>query len=62
MFECIWVFWIFYASLCYSIGIANATIIRSYADSEENLTDEDKEYREEYGDDFTEGAISHPIS
>ena len=32
------------------------------ADSEENLTDEDREYREEYGDDYTEGATSHPIS
>ena len=24
--------------------------------------DEDREYREEYGDDYTEGATSHPIS
>ena len=32
------------------------------ADSEENQTDEDREYREEYGDDYTEGATSHPIS
>ena len=32
------------------------------ANSEENLTDEDREYREENGDDYTEGATSHPIS
>ena len=38
------------------------TIIRSYADSEENQMDEEHEYREEYGDDYTEGATSHPIS
>ena len=60
MFECIWLFFI--AFLCYSIDVANATIIRSFAYSEENQTDEDREYREEYGDDFTEGATSHPIS
>ena len=24
--------------------------------------DEDREYREEYGDDYTEGATSHPTS
>ena len=52
----------FIASLCYSIDVANATIIRSYADSEENQTDEDREYHEEYGDDFTKGATSHPTS
>ena len=52
----------FIASLCYSIDVANATIMRSFADSEENRTDEDREYREEYGDDYTEGATSHPIS
>jgi hypothetical protein len=52
----------FIASLCYSIDAANATIIRSYADSEKNLTDEDREYREEYRDDFIEGSTSHPIS
>ena len=55
-------FWIFIASLCYSIDVANATIIRSYADLEENQTDEDHEYREEWGNDFTEGATSHPTS
>ena len=32
------------------------------AESEENQTDEDQEYREEYGDDYTEGATSHPNS
>ena len=42
--------------------VANVTIMRSFADSEENRTDEDREYREEYGDDYTEGATSHPIS
>ena len=62
MFEYIWLFSIFIASLCYSINVANATIIRTYADSEKNQTDEDREYREEYGDDYTEGATSHPIS
>ena len=62
MFECIWLFQILIASLCYSIDIANATIMRSFADSEENRVDEDREYREEYGDDYTEGATSHPIS
>ena len=36
--------------------------MRSFADSEENRTDEDREYREEYEDDYTEGATSHPIS
>ena len=36
--------------------------MRSFADSEENLTDKDREYREEYEDDYTEGATSHPIS
>ena len=51
-----------FSSLCYSIDVANATIMRSFADSEENRTDEDREYREEYGDDYTEGATSHPIS
>ena len=35
---------------------------RSFADSEENWTDEDHEYREEYRDDYIEGATSHPIS
>ena len=62
MFECIWLFWIFIASLCYSIDVANMTIMRSFANSEENQTDEDREYREEYRDDYTEGATSHPIS
>ena len=62
MFECIWLFRILIASLCYSIDVANATIMRTFADSEENQTDEDREYREEYGDDYTEGATSHPIS
>ena len=38
------------------------TIMRSFADSEENWTDEDLEYREEYGDDYTKGATSHPTS
>ena len=36
--------------------------MRSYAVLEENQVDEDREYREEYGDDFTEGATSHPTS
>jgi len=62
MFECIWLFRIFIASLCYSIDVANATIMRSFADSKENQTDEDREYHEECGDDFTEGATSHPTS
>ena len=62
MFECIWLFLIFIASLCYSIDVANATIMRSFVDSEENRTDKDREYREEYGDNYTEGATSHPIS
>ena len=62
MFECIWLFWIFIVSLCYSIDVANATIMRSFADSEENRMNEDREYHEEYGDDYTEGATSHPIS
>jgi hypothetical protein len=62
MFECIWLFRIFIASLCNSIDVANATIMRSFADSEENQTDEDREYREEYRDDYTEGATSHPNS
>ena len=52
----------FIASLCYSIDVANVTIMRWFVDSEENRTDEDREYREEYGDDCTEGATSHPIS
>ena len=38
------------------------TIMRSFADLEENQMDEDREYREEYGDDYTEGATSHPTS
>ena len=38
------------------------TIIRWYADSEENQIDKDREYREEYEDDYTEGATSHPTS
>ena len=54
-FEFLWLFG-------YSIDIANATIMRSFADSEENRMDEDREYCEEYGDDYTEGATSHPIS
>ena len=62
MFEYIWLFWTFIASLSYSINVANATIIRTYADSEENQMDEDCEYHEENGDDYTEGATSHPIS
>ena len=62
MFEYIWLFRILIASLCYFIDVANAATIRSFADSEENQTDEDREYREEYGDDCTEGATSHPIS
>ena len=36
--------------------------MRLFADSEENQTDEDREYREEYGDDYAEGATSQPIS
>ena len=36
--------------------------MRSFAYSEENRMDEDREYREEYGDDYTEDATSHPIS
>ena len=52
----------FHCFFVYSIDVANATIMRSLADSEENLTDEDREYREEFGDDYTEGATSHPIS
>ena len=52
----------FHSSLCYSIDVTNVTIMRSFADSEENRTDEDREYREEYGEDYTEGATFHPIS
>jgi hypothetical protein len=62
MFECIWLFQIFIVSLCYSIDVTNTTIMRSFADLEENRMDEDREYREEYGDDYTEGATSHPNS
>ena len=62
MFECIWLFSIFIASLCYSIDVANATIMRLFADSEANQTDKDREYHEEYGDDYTEGATSNPTS
>ena len=36
--------------------------MRSFADLEENQMDEDQEYHEEYVDDYTEGATSHPIS
>jgi hypothetical protein len=36
--------------------------MQSFADSEGNRTDEDREYREEYGDDYTKGATSHPNS
>ena len=46
----------------FSIDVAHATIMRSFADSEENQTDEDREYHEENGDDYTEGATSHPMS
>ena len=35
--------------------------MRSFVDSEENRTDEDREYREENGDDYTEGATSHNL-
>ena len=38
------------------------TIMRSFVDSEEKQTDEAREYHEEYGDDYTKGATSHPIS
>ena len=61
MLEYIWLFRILIASLCYSIDVANATIMRSFADSEENQTDEDREYREEYVDDYTKGATSYLI-
>ena len=44
------------------MDVANATIMQSFADSEENQMDEDREYHEEYGDDCTEGATSHPTS
>ena len=48
-------------SLCSSIGVASATNnIR--AESEEDRTDEDREYWEELGDDYSEGATSHPLS
>ena len=46
--------------MCYSIDVANTTIMQSIADSEEIYIDKDREYREEYGDDYTEGATSHP--
>ena len=36
--------------------------MRTFVDLEENQIDEDREYYEEYGDDYTEGATSHPIS
>ena len=36
--------------------------MRSFADLEENLTDKDREYYEEYGDNYTKVATSHPIS
>ena len=52
----------FHYFLCYSIDVTNMTIMRSFADSEENQMDEDREYREEYGDDYTKGATSHPTS
>ena len=61
MFECMALL-NFHCFLCYSIDVANVTIMRSFADSEENQMDEDREYREEYRDDYTEGATSHPIS
>ena len=48
--------------MCYSIDVANVTIMQSFADSEEIQTDENREYREEYGDDYTKGATSHSIS
>ena len=35
--------------------------MRTFVDSEENRTDEDREYREEYGDDYTEGASAYFI-
>ena len=62
MLECIWFFLNFHCFFVISIDVANVTIMRSFADSEENWMDEDREYREEYGDDYTEGATSHPIS
>ena len=36
--------------------------MQSFADSEENQMDKDREYHEEYEDDYTEGVTSHPIS
>ena len=48
-------------SLCLSIGVASATNnIR--AEPEDDRTDEDREYREELGDDYSVGATSHPFS
>jgi len=47
-------------SLCSSIGVASATN-NIHAESEEDRTDEDREYREELGDDYSEGATSHPL-
>ncbi|XP_021314029.1 uncharacterized protein LOC110434407 [Sorghum bicolor] len=34
----------------------------SFQESEDDRTDEDREYREELGDDYSEGATSHPFS
>jgi hypothetical protein len=48
-------------SLCSSIGVVSATNYLR-AESEEDRTDEDREYREELGDDYSEGATSHPFS
>ena len=48
-------------SLCSSIGVVSTTN-NLRAESEEDRTDEDREYREELGEDYSEGATSHPFS
>ena len=48
-------------SLCSSIGVAFATN-NLRAESEEDRIDEDREYLEELGDDYSEGATSQPLS
>jgi hypothetical protein len=61
MLECFCIFWFLVASLCTSIGAADATVCHDFTDPEEPPTEEfDPDYIDDLGDDLL-GATPHPF-
>ena len=63
MLECIWVFFLAFASLCYSIGVALSDIYVPFSAPEETPEEEeDPDYQEDFEEEALPGATSHPTS